>query len=565
MSDDHDNEAHEVAVQKAQAYRQSFLPDAGEALRANRRLFLAGAGAAVTGAAFAGDASAELVAGDRDLSELAGAPRGVHASFTDDPTSTVTLTWFTDGLVDPGSVVVYDDEKPLENRTTGTAEQLPFIDALVHRATITGLSPGQTITYRVGGHSGFSDIFEVTTDDGSDEFRFTFVGDQGVKETALKNRDLTLDLDPDLHLVVGDVSYANGDSPVWDLYFGQQESLMATIPTMNQVGNHEFKDGAGAADYKTRHSHPDSGEVDERHCYSFRYGNVHFSGIDNSGSVLSEGRLGDVLTWVENDLARARLARARGDIEYIVTFFHHPIYTSDSKRSTNPLLQLFVEPALHRHDVDLAIVGHDHIYERSFPMVYGIPTTTVRSPYTATRVGFVQLQNGIGGKSLRRVRPEHQRSRWSAAADDESFAVTRLDVDEDFGIEAETIAADSGEAIDRFFLTPQQYEEPLEDVIETTEAELNRVTKAIETFEAEFDEFVAINDYDATFFDEFDPDELESVPGARELAKTLMSVGRAHPAVLFENAGILPDDVEIPDSFGSVRTDILEELIEESS
>lgn len=565
MSGDHDPEVHEQAVKKAQAYRRSFFPGAPDELRANRRTFLAGASAAMTGAALVGEAAGDAPNRRNNLSGVAGAPRGVHTSFTDDPTSTVTLTWFTDGLVDPGSVVEYGEGRPFDNWTTGSAQRLPFIDALVHRATIAGLSPGQTVSYRVGGDSGFSDVHDVTIGDGSDEFRFTFVGDQGVEESALDTRDLALELDPDLHLVVGDISYADGDSPVWDLYFGQQEPVMASVPTMNQVGNHEFKDGADATDYKVRHSHPDSGAVDERHCYSFRYGNVHFSGIDNSGSVLSEGRFGDVLRWVENDLAQARLARARGDVEYIVPFFHHPIYTNQSKRSTNPLLQILLEPALHRHDVDLAIVGHDHIYERSFPMVYGIPTTAVRSPYTATRVGFVQLQNGIGGKSLRRVRPEHQRARWSAVADDDAFAVTSLDVDGGFGIEAETIEAESGDIIDRFFLAPQQYEEPIEDVAEAVEEELALATGAIEAFESEFAEFAAIDGHDATFFEEFDPDDLDSVPGIRRTVKTLMSIGDAHPATLFEAADLPLEVTDIPDSLGSVRANVIEELLQESS
>jgi 3',5'-cyclic AMP phosphodiesterase CpdA len=567
--DHHDPAVHEEAVARANTYRRTFFPDAEECLRTDRRAVLTGIGTTAAGSTlFSSIAGADGGGGagsdDSQASTIggfAGEPRGVHASFTEDPTSTVTLTWFTDGRRDPGTVVEFGNGGDLDDRTTGRAAELPFVEALVHRATITELEPGATVTYRVGGDSGFSDTHTVTIDDGSRFFSMTFTGDQGVKDSGLATRDRALALDPDLHLVIGDVSYADGDSPVWDLYFGQQESLFATTPTMNQVGNHEFKDGADAADYKARHSHPDSGEIAERHCYSFRYGNVHFSGIDNSGSVLSNGRLQDVLRWVEHDLATARLARARGEIQYIVVFMHHPIYTNQAKRSTNPLYQVLLEPALHRHDVDLVLVGHDHIYERSYPMAYGVPTTTVRSPYTTHRVGFVHLQNGVGGQSLRRVRPEHQRSRWSATAADDAYAVSQMNVVETYGLDIRTVTADEGRLVDEFFMNPQYYEEPIEGLPTDVATEVAAVEAAVVDAGQQLQEFAAATGRDASYFESFEPTAFREVPGFEDLARRLMTIGDAHPARVFRAADIDPEGVDIPEGLMAPRRELLAELL----
>lgn len=568
MSDDHhhDPEAHERAVRRARAYRRSFFPDATETLRANRRAFLTGAGAAVAGGMLSGTAAASDEAANatsspeaNDKSEgFSGEPRGIHASYTDDPSSSVTLTWFTDGLRDPGTIVEYGADPSLGEETTGTAGPVPDVDALVHRATITGLEPGQTVHYRVGGDSGFSDAHEVTVHDGDDEFSFTFLGDQGVSDDALANRDLVADLDPDLHFVIGDVSYADGDSPVWDLYFGQQESLMASVPTMNQVGNHEFKGGAGAPDYVARHSHPEDGQIEEPLCYSFRHGKVHFCGIDNSGSVLSEGRLVDVLTWVENDLARARQARVRGDVEYIVAFMHHPLYTNQGARATNPLYQILVEPALHRHDVDLVLTGHDHIYERSFPMVYGVPTTAVTSPYTPLRAGFVHVQNGLGGQSIRRVRPEHQRASWSAAAYDRGYCATRVDNEGKYGFYFRTVTVEDREVVDEFRMLPQVYEEPVGDALDEIQQEQEAATAAIERHGPRITEYAETEGLDAAYFEELDSAAIDSVPGATDLARRLMDIGSADPVALLEEADASLGGVEIPTRLDAVAGDRLD-------
>ncbi|MGB0212652.1 fibronectin type III domain-containing protein, partial [Algiphilus sp.] len=79
-------------------------------------------------------------------------PRGIHASFSADPRSTRTLTWFTDTGSDPGSMVEYgpvtpdmDVEAvqgaPFPARTDGTVDPVHGVDALTHRVTASGLDP----------------------------------------------------------------------------------------------------------------------------------------------------------------------------------------------------------------------------------------------------------------------------------------------------------------------------------------------------------------------------------------------------------------------------------------
>ena len=55
-----------------------------------------------------------------------------------------------------------------------------------------------------------------------------------------------------------------------------------------------------------------------------------------------------------------------------------------------------------RYGVDLLAVGHDHIYQRSHPMSFGL-----RNP-----LGYVQITSGCGGVGIRGFEPRIQN--WSA-------------------------------------------------------------------------------------------------------------------------------------------------------
>ena len=72
---------------------------------------------------------------------------------------------------------------------------------------------------------------------------------------------------------------------------------------------------------------------------------------------------------------------------------HFPLYTNhDTRGPFSPDLVVAQEHILQRYQVDLVLVGHDHMYQRSVPMAYG------RATGTAT--GYVQVCAGAGGNGL---------------------------------------------------------------------------------------------------------------------------------------------------------------------
>jgi len=389
--------------------------------------------------------------GGTAATNTAGRPRGVHLSHTDDPATSATAAWFTDGLADPGTNLEYGSTPDLGQTATGSSRRTPFGDSLVHQATMTGLDPGQTVHYRVGGATGYSGTFQFRTagrpDDGG--FTFTMYGDQGVSPDAVAVNETTIGESPDLHLITGDTSYAEGDSRVWDAYFDQQQQLFATTPTMPVVGNHEYDaPGPGAAGFRSRFALPGNG-----YYYSFDYENVHFVGVDANGETITEGRAGEQLVWLETDLARARRARAGGDIDWIIAFQHQPLYSSEDTRRSNIARISALEPIYQRYGVDLVLAGHNHMYERSLPMAGGVPTND-QQRYTREQVGFLQVVNGGGGRGLYEFRPEYSFQAWSAEHA-LRHASTAFRVDEE-RIQAKAVDAHTGELLDEFVVMAGQ-------------------------------------------------------------------------------------------------------------
>ncbi|ORE88935.1 ser/Thr protein phosphatase family protein [Oceanococcus atlanticus] len=344
-------------------------------------------------------------------------PRGLHVSLPGDAHSSRAVTWFTDGVEAPQSVVEYDvvtpgmsaqeiQTAPLRHQVEAESEPTTGIDAYTHRARFE-IDPELPLRYRVGSAAGFSPVKVVQTTP-SDTWRFVHFGDQGVNHRAEQLTQALSQEDYDLLLIAGDLSYANGDQPIWDDWFELMSPIMSERVTMTAPGNHEQKDFGGDA-FKNRFTHPGTltsdlfGAEPPNSFYSFDYNRVHFL-VTTAGALIGDGTLPVELANIELDLANAALRRAAGQIDFIVVMQHFTIWTDQEGRSpANPTLVALEENIFLRYGVDVALVGHDHVYQRSVPMMLGLPNL----------LGYVQMMVGTGGASIRLFDDNGPQS-WSA-------------------------------------------------------------------------------------------------------------------------------------------------------
>ena len=348
-------------------------------------------------------------------------PRGIHISLGADARTTATVSWHTNGFQDPGTVVEWGTTPSLSQGVSGTGSAAPeSVPVILHEVVLAGLPGGAEIFYRAGSELGWSATRSFRTSPNESRFRFTVFGDHGTKPAAQRTTALVREAAPNLHLIAGDVSYANSDPAVWNTWFEQTESVFAHTPVMPAPGNHDTEStqtGNGAVAYLARFALPG-----EELFYSFDFGRVHFT-IFHSTYEADPAGVPEQLAFLEQDLRDAAARRDAGELDFLIVVQHHPLWANFEdqdlmrhylERRANPVLIALEENALVRYGVDVLITGHNHHYERSKPMMYATATDPRTTGYQDPP-GYVEIVTGGGGTGLYEFRDPGDFPEWSAA------------------------------------------------------------------------------------------------------------------------------------------------------
>ncbi|HXO65324.1 MAG TPA: metallophosphoesterase family protein [Steroidobacteraceae bacterium] len=380
----------------------------------SRRDFLKSAGlaAAVPGAVVA--ATTAVPPGD-------GTPEQIHLTFGDDPSRSVCVSWATPAQAVNPRVLL---ERSGRGRQLVHAVQRTYTDGLngqtvfTYHARLERLEPYSAYRYSVTAdndgrrHAPFAASFR-TAPRGRFPFRWTSYGDLATPVTSWKMSspqsrhavDAVERFQPLFHLLNGDLCYANlnpaAQPAVWADFGNNVQRSAANRPWMPCPGNHEIEFGNGEQGmnaYLTRYALPDNGSRFAGHWYSFRVGSALFislaaddviyqdSGAFHAGpgpltpapstghapiepgtSLYVHGFSGGEQTrWLEQTLAAAH---ADDSIDWIVVQMHQDALSSSSKGngSDKGIRETWL-PLFDRYAVDLVLCGHDHDYERSWPV-----------------------------------------------------------------------------------------------------------------------------------------------------------------------------------------------------
>ncbi|WP_097269337.1 purple acid phosphatase family protein [Streptomyces sp. TLI_55] len=410
-------------------------------LTRRRTLVTAGAvaGGLLTGCSADGNGSPARTAASASASATGKAPGsavvpfGRHLAFGADPRTQMRISWQVPAAVRKPYVRIGARPDDLGRKieaevrdlhTPGVTGVRPTLDQYYVHAALDDLLPGTTYYYGVGhdgldpaapGHRSTIASFR-TAPTRPEKFVFTAFGDQGVSKAAAANDDILLKQNPAFHLHAGDICYAdvNGrgekadgyDPAYWDLFLKQNEQIARSVPWMVTTGNHDMEawySPEGYGGQLARWSLPDSG-FDARTApgvYSFVYGNVGFVALDaNDVSYEIPANLGHTggkqTAWLDEKLGELRKA-----VDFVVVFFHHCAYSTSAHASDGGVREEWL-PLFAKHQVDLVINGHNHVYERTDAIKGGevgrrVPIGASTDP---TRDGIVYVTAGGGGKDL---------------------------------------------------------------------------------------------------------------------------------------------------------------------
>jgi hypothetical protein len=194
------------------------------------------------------------------------------------------------------------------------------------------------------------------------------------------------------------------DPWVWTSWFPMIEPSAASMPWMVATGNHdtELFSSRVAADSETvdaygklgyggltkRMDLPTTGPSSCPSVYSFTYGNVGVISLDaNELSWEIQGLLdyskGAQVRWLEDTLARWR---GNPEIDFIVAFYHECAFSTCDGHSSDGGVRSKLAPLFSRYQVDVAVQGHNHVYERTNPLIYDAATNSAKSSKQAVAV-----------------------------------------------------------------------------------------------------------------------------------------------------------------------------------
>lgn len=321
-------------------------------------------------------------------------PSQIAVTFGDKANSTRLINWFTKysvtgtdielipysvnpvftGSPTTGAGIECSSEKVLRGypgADLGITGFLNYDFSLVrHGVKLTGLSPGQKYSYRVGdaAKGWWSQPGVIEPADNTDAFTFFHMTDpqsqNKLQYEAWSNVvHQAFKLYPRSNFIMssGDLVDNQKNVKQWQwLLDTAADNLMSTV-LMPTAGNHEDK-GYTLDENFLLPTAPEQ-DRDSGVYYSFDYNNVHFM-VLNTNDLNDKNELSkQQLEWLKKDAAAS-------DAQWKIVSLHKAIYSNGSHFDDKDVVAMRKQlatlmPAL---DIDLVLQGHDHVYLRTDAM-----------------------------------------------------------------------------------------------------------------------------------------------------------------------------------------------------
>lgn len=327
-------------------------------------------------------------------------PDRINLTVTEDPSSSMAVTWRTDISMDTGVaeiVVASADPRMMKNaiqipaRTEtlfskdGTYKELNWDGVVVnyHSVLFKNLEPGTLYNYRVGGEGKWSEWFQFkTAGKAGKKLTFLYFGDvqSGIRSMWSKViRQAYADApDAGVMLYAGDIVNRGNRDVEWGELFGAGSFIFATIPSIFSPGNHDYGRGSAALQlssyWRPQFTLPDNGPKGLKEtCYFTDIQGVRFISLD---SYVAEDMVQDMPPYDDTATVRSEsdeyIRRQRVWLDSVLSHnpnrwtilvFHHPIFSPKSSRDNKRMREAF-KPLIDKYKVDLVLQGHDHSYAR---------------------------------------------------------------------------------------------------------------------------------------------------------------------------------------------------------
>ncbi len=349
-------------------------------------------------------------------------PDRIALTWSDDPATTLSVTWRTDTTAARGVAQValaraepsfYTRAETVE-AVTETLDLSPIEDEFVvahyHSVTFAGLRPNTLYAYRVGDGNRWSEWFHARTAGADPQpMSFLYFGDvqNNIRSHWSRAIRAAYAEAPDALFMIhaGDLVNSAHSNLEWGQWHQAGSFIHSMLPGLPVPGNHEydpFTEEEDERDVEHLSAHwrpgftlPLNGAAGfKESTYYLDVQGVRFIGLNSDPAEADERALAVQTAWLDSVLTH-------NPYRWTVATFHHPIFSSGEGRD-NPNLRAAWKPLFDEHRVDIVLQGHDHTYARGRAenLAHGV---NARSP-----VGGTVYVNSVSGAKMYEISP----GRW---------------------------------------------------------------------------------------------------------------------------------------------------------
>jgi len=359
-------------------------------------------------------------------------PYNICMSLNGAPTTNMGFAWFTNsGVADEQVQIVAGNSTdfsapafiltatgtPITKNYSIAQNMLPALAGIANntqksyvsnKALATGLTPNTTYSFRVGKDGAWSEVGSFTTAKTTkDKFSFIYTTDPQAQTVEMfdisqKTTHAAQLMYPNTNfwLSCGDLvetAYAVPNSEwEYEQFFQTQQDIFLKNPTAYIIGNH---DKSVTKDF-SYHFNTESVAFDQSKAttpgsvYSFVYGDALFMGMSYEDYGVT-GYLDDLATWM-----RAQVA-AHPEVKWRIAFYHKTMYTGSGSHQSDAdgkIVREKMGPVFDELHIDLALQGHDHIYEVMGPIKgKALVANSVKNQIAVTFDSRSNLTSKLGG------------------------------------------------------------------------------------------------------------------------------------------------------------------------
>lgn len=299
----------------------------------------------------------------------------IRQVITADSTTSRTFMWQSD-YAEENPVVEYrqagDDDSLMQLPASSDAFSDDGVTTYIHTAAVTDLKPGTAYEYRVGAGDKRSSWQSFHTAQGHDFKALIFPDSQSSDYSvwaATAQPAWQRNQDAQFFINMGDLVDNGQDHYQWNAWFDVVGDMIARIPVVPLLGNHETYD----KDWKVRM--PEAylhlfalpridREKYQNQFYSFDYGDVHFVVLNTQSQELSDFEPSldeDEVAWFKEDMAKTTkkwkvVLMHKDPLQY--GFANRP---EPREEGFSPEGRLWM-PLFDQYGVDAVLSAHLHTY-----------------------------------------------------------------------------------------------------------------------------------------------------------------------------------------------------------